>query len=422
MAKRKELLALLGLVIFMLVMATLTHQDDRGNVADMRPQTALHSIYSNRPSGYKALYLTLEKLGYPVHRQIRPYALLPQRGVLIVGDPYVTSATRYEGRELKAWLRRGNYALMLLEYHPNFLDDLQHNDTAQPAPVELASTRRRLLSQAPKIPASIAQPIRWKAQQGQPEFPFAELPPLTVTSTRRFPTAGTALTQFGMPGQWQPIYADAKGVVASYAPVGRGGIILCCSPWSFSNRGIDAGRNLDVILALAEKRAGGPIIFDEYHHGFGAGMSVWSLTPSPTKLGILQLGGALLLLLITLAWRFGPPRVPADERFSRSRAEYLTSMAGLLQRARATHVVRDRLLAMVQRELTRRLSLPALADNAQLLAANKANPVVAHTELEHVLQQATLLQQQQRPAADTLLRFSRAAHRLLHRPADGRAS
>ena len=162
------------------------------------------------------------------------------------------------------------------------------------------------------------------------------------------------------------------------------------------------------------------MIFDEYHHGYGAGMSVWSLTPSPTKLGILQLAGALLLLLITLAWQFGPPRVPADERFSRSRAEYLTSMAGLLQRARATHVVRDRLVAMLQRELARRLGLPAQADHAQVLAANKANPVMDHAALEHVLQQIVALQQQQRPTAEALLRSSRAAHRLLHRTTGGR--
>ena len=189
MPKRMELLALVALVTLMIVMATLTPEDDRGTWADKQPRTALHSIYSNRPNGYKALYLTLERLGYPVHRQIRPYGMLPQRGVLIVGDAYAMRATRYEGRELQTWLRRGNYALILLEHHPDFLDDLQHNNTAQLAPVaspRAPSKQGHSSIKAPKIPTSIAQPMRWSNQQGQREFPFAELPPLTITSTRRF--------------------------------------------------------------------------------------------------------------------------------------------------------------------------------------------------------------------------------------------
>jgi len=167
-----------------------------------------------------------------------------------------------------------------------------------------------------------------------------------------------------------PLYRDEFGAVAAYTRIGRGGIVWCTSPWSFSNQAIAQEQNLEFVLALARLDPQAPILFDEYHHGFGAGMSVWTVAPPLTKLGIAQLALALLLLLITLAWRFGPQHLPVEERFTRSRAEYLTSMAGLLERTQATHVVLQRLRLRVARAVSRRLGRAADTAFYQLRQAN----------------------------------------------------
>ena len=130
------------------------------------------------------------------------------------------------------------------------------------------------------------------------------------------------------------------------------------------------------MLALANLQPGAPMIFDEYHHGIGTGVSLWTLAPAATKWGVAQSALAFLLLLLLLAWRFGPPRLPIDERFTRTRAEYLTSMAGLLQRVQATHVVRDRLANLLRRQVSRRLAIPPHADFARFLDANAQLHVV----------------------------------------------
>jgi len=410
---RPEWLVLLLVVAFLTVMMALSHRDSHKANEVQQRWNMVRSSYRSLPPGYKVLYLTLDSLGYPVRRQLRPYYLLPKRGLLVVADPYKTKIAPVEIRELRDWLAAGNHALILLEYHVGaFLpgDGAEHaylpEDVpgsplgAPPTPAEVDAIRRGER-------AALAPPLA-------PSFLSAAAPSLTTRTAYRFPHGGAPQLQLDDTHiDTALLYADAAGPVVAYSPVGQGGIVWCASPWSFSNAGIAEGNNLDFVIALAQLQPDAPVIFDEYHHGHGGGMNLWTIAPALTKLGGLQIALALLLLLITLAWRFGPIVLPMEERFSRSRAEYLTSMAGLLERLHATDVVLQRLRQRLLRVLAQRLGQPANSSLRQLVEANARHPLVDQALLVRVCRELEYLEYEPRPDEETMLALARHVERLL---------
>jgi len=428
MRKRTEILLLLGLIAFFVLIVVLTHREGI-DVTQAHASFAQRSSYRTMPEGYKALYLTLLELGYPARRQTQAFNMLPEEGgLLIVADPFIRRPMALkEGEELLAWLRKGNTALVALEYHAEFLYGLLGTtDTDDPGVqrAQLETLDREWFREVsmPPIPVRLPAPIRIgsptryvTAEPIVASFLADRAPKLDTFAYRRFaeriPLTGD---QFAKIGGMTPLYRDEEGIAVAYSAVGDGGIVWCASPWSFSNAGIASADNLKFVLALANLKPGAPVIFDEYHQGYGANMSMWHLLPKVSRLGVLQLAAGLLLLFITLAWRFGPAQLPAEERFSRSRAEYLTAMASLLERARATHVVRERLSVHLRRELARRLGVPPHAAPDRFLAANASHAVVDQAQLERVLRQLIHFEGQKRPDAEALLRLSGEIQRMLH--------
>ncbi len=427
MRKRTEILLLLGLIAFFVLIVVLTHREGI-DVTQAHAAIAQRSSYRTMPEGYKALYLTLLELGYPARRHTHAFNMLPEDGgLLIVADPFFRRPMALkEGEELLAWLRKGNTALVALEYHAEFLYGiLGTTDTDDPREqrAQLDALDRewfRAVSMPPMpvslpAPVHLGNPMRYvTAEPLVPSFLAERAPKLDTYAYRRFaeriPLTGEQLAKIG---GVVPLYRDAEGVAVAYSAVGDGGIVWCASPWSFSNAGIASADNLNFVLALANLKPGAPVIFDEYHQGYGAQMTVWHLLPKVSRLGVVQVTVGLLLLFITLAWRFGPAQLPAEERFSRSRAEYLTAMASLLERARATHVVRERLSVHLRRELSRRLGVPPHAPPERFLAANASHAVVDQALLERVLRQLLHFEGQKRPDADALLRLSGEMQRML---------
>lgn len=97
------------------------------------------------------------------------------------------------------------------------------------------------------------------------------------------------------------------------------------------------------------------VIFDEYHHGFGSGGSIFAAAWSwaiarPAGWAMLQLVGAALLALATVAVRFGPA-LRVVERRRRSSQEHVEAVAVGLERAGASDVA----MALLAEGLRRRL-------------------------------------------------------------------
>ena len=103
----------------------------------------------------------------------------------------------------------------------------------------------------------------------------------------------------------------------------------------YANDQLLAGDNLALALQLVEElRDGGPVVFDEYHHGYG-GLSPLGrgLDGRALVFATLQSLAAAGIYAAARGRRFGPPRIVPDPP-RRSSLEFVRSMASLYRRAR----------------------------------------------------------------------------------------
>jgi hypothetical protein len=158
-----------------------------------------------------------------------------------------------------------------------------------------------------------------------------------------------------------PLLVSSRGLVAirlERADV-KHSVILVSDPALFRNRALrdtDAG---PFALGLISGRYD-RVIFEEYHHGYGASGSLatatiaWSMS-SPWGWAAWQLATVGLLALLFGAIRFGPA-IPGIVRIRRSPLEHVRALATALSAARG----HDEAIAAMVRGLRRRLAPPAL--------------------------------------------------------------
>jgi len=100
------------LLLAALTVVVLTTQSAEKDGLGMVP---LRTSYSSRPTGTKALYVSLEELGLPVARRHASFARLPDSaGLLLIVSPLRPISAR-EWKQLKAWTARGHYVCLALE-------------------------------------------------------------------------------------------------------------------------------------------------------------------------------------------------------------------------------------------------------------------------------------------------------------------
>ncbi|MHB0913120.1 MAG: DUF4350 domain-containing protein [Armatimonadota bacterium] len=303
------------------------------------------STYLAAPGGLKALYQTMDRLGYRVERHNHPLTASPKDGVLFMVSPE-TPIGRREIEPLRRWVERGN---LLVYVEDDILGDM--DDTVR-------SNSKRLL------PTPLSQGMKRAVTVGDERVPEKwGLGDICLFSSRTMEERVLA-----------PILGDEKGPIAAYSSWGRGGVLVLSDSWLLSNRGIAQGDNL--LLALNAAGHGGTVTFDEYHHGYGVGEGVMSLIGRPAKYGIAQLLAAFLVLFLAVAPRFGKP-VPLAEG-GRQRSEYLGSLSSLFARAKATDVVKDELTRKFREDVARSLGVRPSAEAEEVLAAvESARPEMA---------------------------------------------
>ncbi|QDU22868.1 DUF4350 domain-containing protein [Urbifossiella limnaea] len=285
--------------------------------------------YDASPAGFRAAYLLLERLGYPVDRSRRPPAGDAVRWVF-----YPDHLTGKEATALDDWVRRGGVVLLA--------DDETEVAEKLGLPVVVSGGRAKV-------------PEQFKGLPFAPEFHKGDAFTARAPDVSHVLAGGTEVD--GPPG------ADAWGTVGgrplvTIHPRGRGEVWLLRRPDVFANdhlRGEDNAvllcRLADAMLAAHPDRR---IAFDEFCHGLRDRPDVAELLFRPPVLWItLQ---ALLLTALVL-WhagvRFGPVR-PDPPPPRRSKAEFLDALAGLLERTGdrgdAFRAVRDDLLRRLEAE------------------------------------------------------------------------
>ena len=180
-------------------------------------------------------------------------------------------------------------------------------------------------------------------------------------SSRRADVAATTCTVPAM-NSATPLLVSTHGLVAirlERADVHHA-VILVSDAGLFRNRTMrqtDAGV---FALGLVDGKYD-RVLFEEYHHGFGAAGSLSSATiawsrQSPWGWAVWQLAAVGLLALLFGAVRFGPV-VPGISRARRSPIEHVRALATALSAAKG----HDEAIAAMVRGLRRRLAPPALS-------------------------------------------------------------
>jgi hypothetical protein len=158
-----------------------------------------------------------------------------------------------------------------------------------------------------------------------------------------------------------PLLMSSRGLVAirlERADVPRS-VILVADAGLFRNRALrdtDAG---PFALGLVDGKYD-RVVFEEYHHGFGAAGSLADATiawskGSPWGWAVWQLAAVGMLALLFGALRFGPA-IPGIVRVRRSPLEHVRALATALSAAKG----HDEAIGAMVRGLRRRLAPPAL--------------------------------------------------------------
>jgi hypothetical protein len=295
-----------------------------GNQENVEKQKG--TSYDASSNGYRAAYLLLEELRYPVTRSRRPTG----GQIRFMFSP---SKSEEDATLVDQWVRTGGI-LILADATGDFADELDISLKIHHAKMEtdlvLASG-----GEATQLAPGTAR-TDWPRKSGRVWARAGDSPAITIYDR------------------------------------GRGEIWLVNMPELFDNKHLRKGDNAILLSRLADNvlaRRQGSLIFDEYFHGLRDRPTVTELLFKPPALWISIQG---LLVIVLVIWhyapRFGTFRPEALVR-RRSKEEFLDAMAALLERkgdyADAYRTVRDDLL----RAMERSLGLPPGAPPEQLVQA-----------------------------------------------------
>lgn len=164
--------------------------------------------------------------------------------------------------------------------------------------------------------------------------------------------AVVALSGFGSLEPAEPdttVLATGDGtVVAVSRPVGAGTFVWVADSFPFRNEGIGQHDSAVVLAALLDPT--GPVVFDEYRHGYRQEGGLWSLLPAGWQLALLLGAVVALVGLIAYGRRLGPPH-DRQRRLPPGRELFLEAVAGMLARSASTAEA----LEAIRREARRRL-------------------------------------------------------------------
>ena len=339
---------LLGVIAVLAVIATLVERPSSAVASDYRLTT-----YAHDPTGARGMHETLERLDLRVRRRTEGF-----RGVLDTGAVYVVLDPPID-------LTRGEVAVLL-------------DAVSRGAGLIVAATGRSRLTDSLDI-RSVFDDLRFAPRLALIDTLWAV--PDEVQGRPLAPWPRSFLTFQSPPGPDTVTLVAARGVARGgrRVPVvlgmrhGRGRVAVIADPGFLRNDVLRHTRGPVLFVRLLEwvrPAPAAPLIFDEYHQGFGTHANLVAaiahyLAGTSSGRALAQLAAAGLVLLIAHGARPLPPRAaPRAER--RSALEHVDALARAYQRAGAAGTVARRLI----RGLRRRHALGVTGgDDARYLRA-----------------------------------------------------
>jgi hypothetical protein len=321
------------------------------------------TTYSARPGGLKAWYLLLQRRGVPVQQWQRSPERWPKNAKVVVtatlpAPSATTGIVSWSDTEVKAartWVEDGGTLIVLSEEDDTLIEKLG---------LGVSEHLKDDADLAPRLPS-----------------PF-----LTGIKAVRFPGAH----------RWDKVPADAVTLMGDRKPAfvafarKKGMVLALSTPALAENRSIRLQDNARFLTQLVEGYAGadGRVLFDEYHQGFKDDDSLWKVIGRPGQLVTYQLLALVLLTVYSAGRRFGMPRPLA--RPPRVSSEYVTSLADLYRRAKASDAALEGVYLPFWRDLCRASGMPLDAKTEEVVpravAAIGGNSAAARDELQKRLQ------------------------------------
>lgn len=358
------------------------------------------SSYSGEAEGLLAVRSLLGELRIPATVSAGSWRGLPEaepRGLLVLATPLQRGVDEEEIAHLESWLRGGGSLLVI--------DDAT------------------VLERSPALDLfldRIGLGGSWPVSEIDPRTLQPARPALAAASGTEVAPAGRDIRRvmlqshgdIKLEGEAIPlVLADDGRVLAAETWFDHGLIVLVRGPLLANDRLLVAD-TLDLALRLLEElRRGGPVMFDEYHHGYGGAMAgTEGFHGTAVLLAVLQGFLALIIYSTARGIRFGPMR-PPHERGRRSNLEFVRSMASLYRKADARRHILESLLHRFGREARTRWSLDENLSPAELSSTLAHYSGIDGRRIEEDLVSAREALDRERLSEREMLRWAR---RLAH--------
>lgn len=271
------------------------------------------SSYVTTRSGAAAVEGSLRRLGYSTEQLRRPLdqVTLDPDGTLVISDVGDAEYTSSELNAVDAFLRDGGRVVV----------------------AGSAGMVDRLIDGAPT----------WRATGRRQATVVGDL-------LDPAPTDPVALSDFGsleVEDDDEPFLIAPDGtVIGASREVGDGTFVWLADSFPLHNEGLAEG----AVTTVGMLDPFGPVMFDEYRHGYAEEGGVWAVIPGRWRLALILGGVAALVALVGYGRRFGPP-YDIRRRLPPGREAYLEAVAGILGRSGD----RREALELIREEARRRL-------------------------------------------------------------------
>ncbi|WP_165075807.1 DUF4350 domain-containing protein [Paludisphaera rhizosphaerae] len=344
------------LILLLLGLLALGMLGDRLRVSY---RTALTGCaYDNGTGGASGLYRWCDRMGLPATLldvpTIEAFEGSPSPSgnvVITMGDgSWSPSDEEMEADAwlpIRAWLERGN-TLIIVTSDPDELPKPVRNN--------LLAGKLRVIDPADSSKRPISAALRGEGLvDNRPET--VEAPTVgdgSLTVEAKGPRwAAKSTADEAVESGWR-LAGDAKGGVLYRIPVGRGSCYILLDAFAWTNAGLDAGENAQVLASILDREIDeGTVAIDEYRHGHGRAESFLTY--------LVGLPGAPAFLWLALAWAllyyYGRNvRLRPAERYElqerRTAQEYIDAVAQIHERARAAPIAVEAVAARL-RQLVR---------------------------------------------------------------------